>query len=442
MSYYTRLKNDLAEAAAAGLITSEQASGVWDRVYARRMTTGWKATYLIAAFAGIFIAIGLLLIIAHNWDKFGPVSKIAGFLLLFAAAGYAALAFEEKAPVAVPAEVLWFFMPVIGIGLYAQIFNLSGDPVKPYLVWAALVLPQALLLKRTLTATLVSGLLFLCAFMGAFGRDNVISLTYANRFAETAAMIPWWHWPLAAAVPAAGAAVALYRRCHPALRVIGASLAWVLGLLFSYTPLHVKSPALLLLAATSAVALWIVWTPEEERLESRLPHLAWLATVYGMTFFWHYTPSLESDPGSSAGGALVWVLFGAATASAMLRTLVPGLNDRWRMAFRAALVIPMFSAFMLFGATEQGAKAIAVLANLTIIAAGAGLIVNGAQENLEKRINTGVLFIALLVLTRFFDIFGTLLRSGFGFLGTGLLFAALAYGINRGRKALIETVRK
>ncbi|MDA8132372.1 MAG: DUF2157 domain-containing protein [Elusimicrobia bacterium] len=442
MSYYTRLKNDLAEAAAAGLITSEQASGVWDRIYARRVTAGWKATYLIAAFAGIFIAIGLLLIIAHNWDKFGAVSKIAGFLILFGAAGFTALSYEEKAPVAVPAEMIWFFMPVIGIGLYAQIFNLSGDPVKPYLVWAALVLPQALLLKRTMTATLTSALLFLCVFMGAFGRDNIISLTYANRLAEAAAMPLWWHWPLALAVIGAGAATALYRRCHPMLRVLGASLVWVLGLVVASTPLQVKSPALLLLAATSAVALWIVWTPDEERLESRLPHMAWLATVYGMTFFWHYTPSLERDPGSSAGGALIWLMFGAAVASAMLRPLVPGLGDRWRMAFRAALIVPMFSAFMLFGATEDGAKAIAVLANLTIIAAGAGLIINGAQENLEKRINTGVLFIALLVLTRFFDIFGTLLKSGFGFLGTGLLFAGLAYGINRGRKVLIETVRK
>lgn len=443
MSYYTRLKDDLAKAAAEGIITPEQAGRVWETTYAGRMTAGIKATYVIAAFAGIFIAIGLLLIIAHNWDKLGELSKISGFLLIFAAAALTALRFEDKHTVAVPAEVIWFFMPVIGIGLYAQIFNLSGDPIRPYLLWAALVLPQALLLKRNLTATLVSALLLICAFWGPFSPNNIMSLTVPRRLAEVAVQNPpWWHWALSLATLGSGAALALYRKAHPVIRVTGAALAWIILLLLNNTPLQVRSTALLTLAVSSAVALWIAWTPEEERLESRLPHLAWLITVYAMTFFWHHTPSLEASPGNPAGGALVWLLFGGAVISAAFRPMAPSLDDNWRLALRAALIAPMIAAFMLFGATEGGAKAIALAANLIIIAAGLGLIVSGAQQNIEKRINTGVIFIALLVLTRFFDIFGTLVRSGMGFIGTGLLFAALAYGINRGRKALIETVRK
>ncbi len=441
MSYYKRLKNDLAGAAAAGLITSEQAGKVYDMALEKRPVSAWKASYLIAAFSGLFIAIGLTLIVAHNWDKLGVMIKIGGFLLLLAAAGMTALGFQEKPAVAVPAEVLWFFLPAAGIGLYAQIFQLSGDPVRPLLVWAALELPVALLAPRRLTAWLTAVLLFVCLFTGTLGGGAIMSLSGGNPLAIAAAPVPappWWRWALALAVLGAGAGTALYRRCHGTMRVLGAALAWVLLLLVYETPLHAGSPALMMLAVSSAAALWIAWTPPEERLESRLPHLAWLLTVYAMTFFWHFNPGLSRWTVRPAGAVLIWVMFAAALLSAIFRPLAPELDGRWRAAFRTALIAPMPAAFLLFGATTSGAKTIAILANLLIAAAGAGLIWNGAQENNEKRINTGVFFIALIALTRFLDLFGSMLRSGLGFIGTGLLFAALAWFLNKGRKAIIQ----
>lgn len=438
-NYYKRLRADLAAAASSGVITPGQADKAYEQAYARRLTAGWKAAHLIAVFAGLFIAIGLLLIIAHNWDKLGTPVKIGGFLLLFAAAGLTAIQFEEKTAVAVPAEVLWFFMPAIGIGLYAQLFQLSGDPVKPYLVWAALVLPLALLARRTLTAFLLTILLFLTLFYGTLGHGSLLSLSSGGLFSRSAPVPPpWWHWLLALAVLAAAAGTALYRRCHSVMRVLGASLAWVLLLLVYETPLRLQSPALLLLAVSAAAALWLAWTPDGDRLESRLPHLAWLSTVYGMTFFWHFRPGMHYGSDSPGGAALAWALFIGAVLSAAFRPLAYSSGPRWRTALRAALIAPMLAAFMLFDATVTSAKAIALLANFIVIAAGAGLIWNGAQENVEKRINTGVLFIALIVLTRFFDLFGSMLKSGLGFIGTGLLFAVLAWFINKGRRAIIQ----
>lgn len=109
--------------------------------------------------------------------KIGAVAKMGAFLLLLAGAAEAAMRLEERPAAAIPLETLWFFMPALGIGLYAQIFNLSGDPVKPYLVWAALSAPLALFSKRPLAAYLTSGLLCAVLYWGTLSSSNMLALT-------------------------------------------------------------------------------------------------------------------------------------------------------------------------------------------------------------------------------------------------------------------------
>ncbi|MBI3299025.1 MAG: DUF2157 domain-containing protein [Elusimicrobia bacterium] len=438
-SYYDKLKRDLDLSAAEGLITAAQASAVYERSLANRLLAQWKAVHWIALFSGILIAAGVSLVLAHNWDKFGAVVKISGFLLVFAAAAEAAMRLEDRPAAAVPAEALWFFMPVIGIGLYAQIFHLSGDPMKPYLVWAALSLPLALLAHGRRSAFLLVILLFGTLFAGTLTPGSMLSLV--SRYGAEA-LPPWWHWPLALSVLGTASAVGLYRRCHSASRLLGAALAWVVMLLLADTVLKVRSEAFVLLAVSSATALWVAWTPAEERGEARLPYLAWFANVYAMTFLWHHSPRHQGGADSPWGVVLVWALFAFALGSVALKPLLKDAGKGWEAAFKAALIAPPLAAFLLFGATEVHAKAIALFANLIICAAGAGLIWNGAMENSERRINYGIAAVSLIAVTRFVDLFGGLLNSGLGFIGAGLGFAALATFINRGRKALIQSAEE
>ena len=102
----------------------------------------------------------------------------------------------------------------------------------------------------------------------------------------------------------------------------------------------------------------------------------------------------------------------------------------------------MLCAFLLFDGSQGSARILAVIANVILAAYGAGCIVSGARTVNEKLINRGVLVITLTAITRFIDLFGGLLKSGVAFIVTGLAFGALAYFVNRGRKALIESVKK
>ncbi|MBU2574493.1 MAG: DUF2157 domain-containing protein [Elusimicrobia bacterium] len=438
-SYYKRLKADLTACAREGIITPQQSEAVYEKLYARRLFASFKAAHWISIIAGIFIAGGFSLIIAHNWDKIGAIAKIAVFLAAYAAAAEAAIRWEDKPAVGIPAGIIWFCMPPLGIGLYAQIFNLSGDPVKPFAAWALLSLPLAFLSGRRIAAALSAILLFCVIYIGAFTPDNMFTLT---KWGYAAALPPWTHWLAVLVMMGALFGVYFARLKAPAWRdkIVGGTLVWVFAALVGNTALHLSSEVFVLLAAVSLAVLWLGLSAGEEG-PARLPLLAWFAVVYGMTFFWRHKPSfsLGTDADSYAGVITAWLIFAAATALTVLKPMkAAGGGKAAETAAKAVLVASMVSAFLLFGATEAGAKAIAVIANALMIVSGLGLIISGSVESDEKRINTGVAVIFLLIITRFLDIFGTLMKTGMAFILSGLVMGALAYFLNRTRKALID----
>ncbi|HNW43622.1 MAG TPA: DUF2157 domain-containing protein [Elusimicrobiales bacterium] len=441
-SYFKRLKKDLDASSAAGIITQEQAQKVFEQAKAASLLGGMKAAHWIAGAAGIFIALGVILVVASNWDKLGANLKIGAYLLLFGAAAEGSLAAEDKPSVSIPLELLWFFMPVIGIGLYAQIFQLSGDPVKPYLAWAVLSSPLAFLSKRNFTAFLTTLLLFAVLFMGTLGRVNMLSLTSGY---EQAAQ-PVAHWILALAVLAGAVFTHLIKNPERGYGLpLGAGLAWLLSMMLADTALKLHSPATLLLAGMSASVIWLACGSEGAEIESKLPLTVWTAAVYAMTFFWHYKPDLENmrDADSAPGAVLTWALLAAALAALTLKKQRVFPNELGEAALgKSLLAASILCAFLLFGGGQETAKFLAVIANFILAALGLGLIMGGAKASSEKNINRGVAVLTITAVTRFIDIFGSMLTSGFAFIGTGLGFAGLAYLVNKGRKALIEQVKK
>lgn len=441
MSYFKRLKNDLAGAAAAGIISPEQAENIWRRSYEGRLFASFRAAHWIGAAAGLFIALGVILVVSHNWDKIGTIAKMGAYLLLFAGAAEASLRLEDKPAASVPLEMLWFFMPVLGIGLYAQIFNLSGDPVKPYLAWAVLSLPLALFSKRRFSAYLCSILLLAVLYYGTLGRGSLMTLT-ASRVNE-AGLPPLWRWGLALAVLAGGAWVYPGRKTGLPL---GAGVVWTFLMMAADTAVKVRSEALVLLAGMSLAVLWLSYGAEREDGKKGLPLLAWTGAVYVMTFFWHSKPEISRGYGvadTAAGGVITWLIFAGALLTVVFRKqrLLPE-GKAADITAKALLAASMLGAFFLLGADDAFDNALAVLANAILIAYGAAAVVAGAKHSDERLINRGVLVITLLAVTRFVDLFGGLLKSGLAFIMTGLAFAALAYFVNKGRKALIESVKK
>jgi uncharacterized membrane protein len=58
------------------------------------------------------------------------------------------------------------------------------------------------------------------------------------------------------------------------------------------------------------------------------------------------------------------------------------------------------------------------------------------------QINLGVLILVWVLISRFLDLFGSMLRSGIGFILAGVMLAALAWALERTRRRLIAAPRE
>jgi uncharacterized membrane protein len=437
-SYYKRLKSDLNNCIDAQIIDRQTAEKIYTKVYSPNLLAQIKAAQWLAIIAGIFIASGLSLIIAHNWETIPNIAKMASFLLIYAAVAIIAIKTKETKPTLnASLEILWFFLPIIGIGLYAQIFNLSGDPAKPYLIWAILSFPLAFLSQRKILTSLHILLLFGLLFFNNFNAANVLSLK-AKAFQEFFQIIPW----LLSISLIVAAFFQFFRKLKeksPHL-IIGISLFWVLLLFTFNTPFELHAPGFKFLTAMS---LSIIWLLSCELLNAKkfLSIVAWLFFMYITTFLWHSTPKdyLADKILPIAFSSLISISTLFFIFLSPLKAIPNILHNKIVKIFLACSIIIFFPLIL----SQEVAifKTVAILANIMLLSAGILFILSGSKEFNEKRINYGVVVIFLVVITRFFDIFGTLLKSGVAFIITGIVMIFLSYLLNKGRKAIIEAAK-
>ncbi|HYC54587.1 MAG TPA: DUF2157 domain-containing protein [Candidatus Binatia bacterium] len=441
------LASFLVEAEQAGIITTEQRVRLLDHAAAsagrgmRMDGARW-----LGIMAGLFVLAGISLLIARNWQSVGPVARIGAYLVLLAGVGAAAIRYRDRAAaVSVTLEVLWFFLPLVGIGLYGQTFQLSGDPIAPFVLWLGLTMPMAWLSPRpflavvhtlTMSAVLLAGNF---AFNPAWGllvgdERSPIMLTLTHGSATLRA------WLLSLAMLAAITLQSLKllprgSRNH----FIAVVAAWLFGLMAAQTPLHVEHGGLLLLAAMSLVVLWIVAELAiRSSLEERAASLtAWLVFVYGLTFTFHFGDAVGGGA-IGWGGLLAVAIVGAAIAGTVR---LPGerisVEPQWARVGRAFLLGSLLLTATYLTQSEALVVLVALVWNLVLAAAAVGLMWHGSIVHDARQINMGVLVLVIVMITRFLDLFGGMLTSGVGFIVGGLLLAGVSWGLERTRRRLL-----
>ncbi len=167
------LEKKVGEWAKEKLITSQQAEAILEKTKKESGTYAFNASMLLTALGGLCVALGIILVISYNWEKIPAFIKIAGFLVLLALAGegYQRVPAENKT-VRTALLILWLMLPLAGIGLWAQIYQLSGDPLKPLLIWLLLGLPLVLATgNRPLILLHTIGLVW-AAFQGTYAQGT------------------------------------------------------------------------------------------------------------------------------------------------------------------------------------------------------------------------------------------------------------------------------
>ena len=437
----------LAGAEAAGIITADQRQ----RILAHAATSGAARSRLDGArwlgiFAGLFVVAGISLLIATNWEDIGPLARIGAFLALLAVIGEGAIRFRDRSlGLSVPLEVLWLFLPLLGIGLYGQTFQLSGDPMRSFLVWLLLTMPIAWLSPRPIVATIHTFAMAAVLFCGNFVIDPTTDALVGPRSpigrlalidgADTSAA---WLLSLVLLAAIAVQSVRLLPRAHRH-HFVGIWAFWLMSVLVAHTPLRIEHEGWLIVAALALSTLWLVVlalmdTSFEERATSLV---VWLGLVYALTFTWHVDDAATGEA-SIAGVALVVV---AATSALLGAIALPPARlspiGGWGRAAKALLVAPLVAGFAYLSTDLSIVWCAAIVMNLVLLAAALGLMWHGSLAREVHQINLGVLVMVWLLITRFLDLFGSMLESGIGFIVAGVFLAGLSWALERTRRRLI-----
>ena len=172
------LSRKLDDWRAAGLIDREAALAI-----AAHEEEGQRPVVLWAvAGIGLFaLGLGVLLLVAANWDRISAAFKLAFHLAALAAAGWAAWrGLERETPWLTDGALFSLAVLVLsGFALHAQIFGLTGPLWRPLALSCLLTAPALLFVGRTqLSAYILLALGFAAAiaFQGANAFDGRASL--------------------------------------------------------------------------------------------------------------------------------------------------------------------------------------------------------------------------------------------------------------------------
>ncbi len=385
--FSTRLGGEVRRWVRDGLVTAEQA----ERILGRYPTSPAWFTRPIAIFAligGAFIAAGLALVIAHNWNEIPRWVKLGAVVILMVAAHGGGLRLRDRGYSKLGEGILVVggSLLLVGIALIGQIYNLSGRPADAILLWWALLLPAAYALPSV--ALVVLG------YAGALHWYWALAFDRASWLGAEL----WPHWVL---VPVAFAAAGLilfslgvvhgdaeYRRVRQFLEQLG--LLVLVGALLPLGFLQ-REPTL------ASAGPWPVMLPA-------LLGLAFVAVAAASYRLPHDGASVRAG----LGALLLVMLFYLLALTAAVGVRAPG------------------AAFRALGYANWALVFVASLA----------LILYGARWNRTAWINWGVVFLGAHALARYVDLFGTMLQTSLLFFTTGVFVLLLGWGLERLRRRM------
>ncbi|MBI5287784.1 MAG: DUF2157 domain-containing protein [Chloroflexi bacterium] len=392
-TYVERLAHDVAVWQHEGLISAEQERAILSRIGAGEprlvgaLRMGWLVT-AVSLIGALVLAGGVVLLFASQWrempDWFRTAVVFAGMFAAYAG-GYLLTYRYGMDRIGGALLLLGVLLFEAGLFLFADIYGLplttanDEQPAPQYFLLAAI-------------GTLPLAYAFGSRIVLLFGIGNfVISVIFwlIARYAET-------------------------EKADSVLIVIG-----VLGVaLYAAGHLH---------------AMRAAWEKFGE-VYLFVGTVVTLALVYVFTFDEPWRSIIDDGIESYAAPAVVYVsiAIAAALVAAQFATRARDLEADIETGILAALL-----AVAAVVSTWPAWTGYAVVFNAVFFAAAAGIVTRGYLRGDERYVNFGLLLVAVGVLTRYVDVFWSLLTNSAFFIIGGVLLLAVAFGLERLRRTLV-----
>lgn len=391
-SFEERLGVESVQWVREGLITAEQRGSLLARH--PETAAGGRFAAILGTIGGGLLLAGVCLLIGTNWQDIGDWVKIGGLVALLVGA-YVAGWKLKVSPGRYEKTGEAFFMIgaglfMAGIALVSQIFHLNARPPSGVLVWwlGIVAVPW---LVRAKGAQVVSLFAFLTWMVMEFNlRGGWLELRPDTRFFDD-------EMRFFAIMTALGLAV------------------WLAGLALrgtrhdDFAGLHEKWGALIVCSG-----------------------------LYSLGFLKHaWEWRSGAGPVSAAPVVLVAVLLAAAAWGA------------WRASRRDVVALGpwMVIALVPVGVVLAGANVgdggwlWSAFAWTALFVLNVFMIRTGLANGREGWVNLGLGFIALNIVTRYFDLFGSMLEGGVFFLVSGVIVLVLGFYLERKRRGWLAAIR-
>jgi uncharacterized membrane protein len=397
-AFEERLASASAEWVSSGLISGDQRRAILERHPAGR-GCGSRFIGIVATIGGLLFAVGVSLVIKANWEMIGDWTKIGGLVALLIAAylgGWKLKVVDHHLARTGDAALMVggiFFL--CGIALVSQIFHLNSRPASGVFLWwlGIAAVPWLARAKGAQFLSLVAGLVWLAMEMhtpGSWLEVGRLGLREHNEATFLAVFL-----------------------------VLGLAV-WLAGLGLrgtrweDFAGLHEKWGILLTFAA-----------------------LYCLSFVRHFWVFSHHGAGLTERSNFVAIGLSLAALLAAAFAAWRRSPREMRLLGPWL----ALAVVPGFGVITM-GPLLEHAWAWSGLAWLTLFVLSVMVVRVGLDSGREGWVNLGILCIATNIVTRYFDLFGSMLEGGVFFIVTGVMVTSLGIYLEKKRRTLVAGLRR
>jgi hypothetical protein len=427
------LRGQLPELVAAGAISSENAAAI-ERHYGSFEPRSNFGFVILATVGTAFVGAGIVLLIAHNWDDFSRAARtVIAFIPLLVALGLIAFVLmqrNESRPWREAVVIFDFAAVATSISLISQTYQIQGTFADFIRVWLLLCLPAFYLLRASVGA----GVYAIGMIMWLFSREIAFFVRTPN---------PMFFWFLFLLM----FPYFLFRyfenrgnRETAALAIL-MTIALVWGMAF--TADFAKSDLGGIAFAGLLTLIYLCGMKFFPRTGERLHTVALLggigigvtAIVLSFESNWHMTREFLWGP-RTLGGNISFGLELLFPIAAVCLAAFGFLRRNFQFSIAAA-VFPIVAAIVWGVANSCGPATAessyrtdcsftaAALMNAYALWLGIDILMRGIRSNSIARANFGLVLIAALAMSRFFDSELSFITRGLGFIvvGAGFLLA-------------------
>lgn len=424
-----KLRKEIEELLNANVIDQATATRINDYYNAKSGSPQSKLVIVFGILGALLVGLGIILILAHNWDDLSrTVKTIIAFLPLLIGQGLCLYTLiKNKGSVAWREASSSFLVIAIGacVSLISQIYNISGSMSDFMLTWSLLTLPVIYVMRSSMASLLyIAGITWYACDAGYWGGSpnepylywGLLLLVipyyyylYKKQFGSNFFMFHNWFIPLSV-ITALGTVAKEEWELMFIAYVSLFGLIYLIGNIPAMRDQKVRNNGYLVLGSVGTVVVLL---------------------ILSFDFFWSelreepfWSTELFKSPEFIASSIL--------TIAALVLLIRQKLNQRPFELKPVESVFILFIVIFIIGVTSPMAS---VFINLLVLMIGILTIREGARLYHLAVLNYGLLIITALVICRFFDINLPFVLKGILFVAVGIGFFFANYWMLKRKKS-------